>query len=212
MKEVKVLYRLGENGVKPTQGYEDDYAIDVYSAKGVLVPPLTFRTVMIPTDLYTAFDPSVGMKASLRSGVAAKTPLIMSNAPGIIEGTYRGNIGLLVRNSFIDNRPVDFVFNIKGERVPLEKVPAPVKKEARQFFEEELEKLGYKDSKSPLFKEMFKSKVPCGTVYVQKHDRIAQIHFQEKIKVDWVPVEELPESVRGEGGFGSSGTTLKEEN
>lgn len=209
MKEIRVLYKLGENGLLPTQGYEDDYAMDVYAAKGVLVPPLTFRSIIIPTDLHTAFDPSFGMKVSLRSGIASKTPLIMPNAPAIIEGSYRGNIGVIVRNSFIDNRPVDYVLDVKGNKVPLEKVPAPVKKAARQFFEEELELLGYENSKSPYFKEMFKTKVPCGTVYIRKHERIAQIHFQEKIFVKFVKEDNLPKSTRGEGGFGSSGVEAK---
>lgn len=37
-------------------------------------------------------------------------------------------------------------------------------------------------------------------------DRVAQCILEKIPDVDWVEVEELPESVRGEGGFGSTGS------
>lgn len=208
MKEVEVLCNLTEEGTLPEQGYENDFAADLYVTEGELIPPLTFGSIMLKTGLRTQFAPRYGMKINLRSGVASKTPLLLSNGTGIVEADYRGEIGILVRNSFIDNRPVDFVFNVKGERVPLNKVPSPIKKKARQRFEEELDKLGYVDSKSPLLKELFKDKVPCGTVYVAKNDRIAQAHLQERIQAKYVHVDgKLLDSSRGSGGFGSSGVT-----
>jgi dUTP pyrophosphatase len=36
-------------------------------------------------------------------------------------------------------------------------------------------------------------------------DRIGQIYLEEVIDIDWEIVDELSESDRGEGGFGSSG-------
>lgn len=43
-------------------------------------------------------------------------------------------------------------------------------------------------------------------VEIRRGDRIAQMVFQRVEAVDMVEVEELPDSVRGEQGFGSSGT------
>jgi dUTP pyrophosphatase len=40
---------------------------------------------------------------------------------------------------------------------------------------------------------------------INKGDRIAQLIFQEVIRAQFIRVESLPESARGEGGFGSSG-------
>ncbi|WP_220428491.1 hypothetical protein, partial [Streptococcus lutetiensis] len=89
MKKLEVMYKKEKGAVKPTQGYEGDFAFDMYASEGRLVPPLTFRSVPVPTNLKTAFDPiEAGMFISLRSGCASKTPLIVSNSPGIVEGTY----------------------------------------------------------------------------------------------------------------------------
>ena len=40
---------------------------------------------------------------------------------------------------------------------------------------------------------------------VQKGDRIAQMVFKSVIQASWVVVEKLPDTSRGEGGFGSTG-------
>ena len=43
------------------------------------------------------------------------------------------------------------------------------------------------------------------TFEVARGDRIAQILFQRVERAEFLAVEQLPESARGEGGFGSSG-------
>nr|WP_223881376.1 dUTP diphosphatase [Nesterenkonia ebinurensis] len=48
---------------------------------------------------------------------------------------------------------------------------------------------------------------PAEPVSFQRGDRIAQIVFQEVAQAVFTPVDALPESVRGAGGFGSSGLT-----
>lgn len=40
---------------------------------------------------------------------------------------------------------------------------------------------------------------------IKKGDRIAQIVFKRTVRASWEEVAELPESERGEGGFGSTG-------
>jgi dUTPase len=207
LKEIEVLYLEKDGLTVPTQGYDEDFAYDVYAAEGRLIPPLTFRSVVVPTNLHTAFDPlAAGMKIALRSGVAFRTPLIVSNAPGIIEGTYRGNIGILLRNSFIDNSLVNYVYGLKGEKIPLSEVPNVVKKEARKFFDEETEILGYDKTEGELKKVLFKTAVPKGTMYIAKGDRPAQMYFSPKIKATFKAADSLPDSTRGENGKGSSGT------
>ncbi|GAB4223574.1 MAG: dUTP diphosphatase [Spirochaetales bacterium] len=42
-------------------------------------------------------------------------------------------------------------------------------------------------------------------VTIRPQDRIAQIVFAPVVKAEFVPVRELPASVRGAGGFGSTG-------
>jgi len=214
MQKVDIQYLQGEDVVVPEQGYEGDFATDLHVSEGRLIPPLSFKSVIIPTKLQTAFDENlVGMKLALRSGVSLNTPLVIPNAPAIIEGTYRNTINVIVRNTFIDNSPVDFVFDLKGNQVPLHEVPNVVKKNAREFFLDELKRLGYpdlnaKDAKD-IKNQMFKTLVPRGTVYVPKNSRLAQMYFSPKIQPNFVPVNELPPSERGMGGLGSSGVDKK---
>jgi dUTPase len=206
MKQIDVLYNLSKDGLAPTQGYELDYAYDVYASKGVLVPPLTFKSVRIHTGLRTAFDPElVGLMANLRSGIAANTPLILSNGTGIIEGTYRGEIQILVRNSFIDNSLVPFVLTLKGEQVPISELPKEVLEEARRFYEEETNLLGYEGIDKTVQQIAYQTVVPRGTIYIQKHERVAQLSLSDKFSINWTETDKLPESVRQEGGLGSSG-------
>lgn len=216
MKKLEVMYKKEKGAVKPTQGYEGDFAFDMYASEGRLVPPLTFRSVPVPTNLKTAFDPiEAGMFISLRSGCASKTPLIVSNSPGIVEGTYRDGIGILLRNTFIDNSLVDFVITTKGERLPISKVPQKVLQEARRFYDAETELLGYAEPTSKKAKAendaAYRTLVPRGTVYIAKHDRVAQMSFIPKIVAEFKETGVLPESVRQEKGFGSSGNTLKDD-
>jgi dUTP pyrophosphatase len=80
-----------------------------------------------------------------RSGLASKHGISLSNAVGVIDSDYRGEIICLIKN------------------------------DSRQDFT------------------------------VQPGDRIAQIAFFPIYRVSWEPVNELNDSARGEGGFGSTG-------
>jgi len=42
---------------------------------------------------------------------------------------------------------------------------------------------------------------------VKNGDRIAQMIFKNVVTVSWRPIEALPETKRGRGGFGSTGMT-----
>jgi len=210
MKEIEVLYLEDKDLIVPTQGYEGDFGIDIYTSEGCLVPHSTFKSVVIPTNLRVAFDPfEAGMLASLRSGIACNTPLVLSNGVGVIEGNYRGEIGVILRNTFADNSLVDFVMDVKGNRIPLNQIPSPVKKAAREFFVEETEMLGYPSVEEGNGKQVFKKVVPRGTIYVPKGTRLVQIFFADKIVAKLKPSKDLPPSNRGERGRGSSGVEKK---
>lgn len=48
------------------------------------------------------------------------------------------------------------------------------------------------------------------TFTVNNGDRIAQMVFKNIVRGSWEIVESLPETARGEGGFGSTGVSLKD--
>ena len=85
-------------------------------------------------------------------------------------------------------------------------LPKAIKKEARRFFDEETDRLGYDKIDPAMDKAIFKTSVPKGTMYIAKGDRPAQVYFSHKIKANFIPTDVLPSSVRGENGKGSSGT------
>lgn len=262
VSEIPVKIFLGQDAKLPTNAHGDDFCDDVYAAEGRLVPPATFKSVLVPTNITTDFDARYGMKLNTRSGMGYKTPLILSNGTGIIEATYRGTIGVLLRNTFQDTSLVDFAFTSDGKRIPVSNIPKDVLEQARKFYEEEAVFLGYnkpstfddymlelnawkkrkdtgefgegnlarienllknneilnmKDAATWVDKvppkptaqhTLFVDYVPRGTVYIPKGEKVAQIHFEKIVRPVYEVVEdkeELSETKRGEGKYGSTG-------
>ncbi|ALA46789.1 dUTP nucleotidohydrolase [Bacillus phage DirtyBetty] len=143
VSELPVKVVLGDGAKIPKNAHGDDFCDDVYAAEGRLVPPATFKSILVPTNVTTEFDAKYGLKLNTRSGMGYKTPLILANATGIIEASYRGTIGVLLRNTFVGSSLVDFVFDTSGNRVPYTEIPEELIAQAREFFEEESEFLGY---------------------------------------------------------------------
>ena len=52
------------------------------------------------------------LQVRCRSGIAAKTPLIVKNAPGTVDSDYKGNIGIILHN--LSDEP--FTVNL-GDRI-----------------------------------------------------------------------------------------------
>lgn len=258
-EQLKVDIVIGD-GYLPENAHGNDFCDDIRAVEGRLVPPSTFASVLVPTGLKTAFSDQYGMKANTRSGSAYHTPIILSNCTGIIEGTYRGYLGILLRNTFVDSSVVDFVFDAKGKRIPLSAVPKEVLENAREFYEKDSVTLGYDkpktmedfnkellawkkrkdagefaisrltairkkidagqqlsirendtwlDQKAPqpsAQQRLFVDLVPRGTIYIEKGERVAQIHYQNRIQAKYNVVDELPETERGEGAYGSTGS------
>lgn len=100
---------------------------------------------IIKTGLFIALP--VGFEAQVRprSGLAAKKGITVLNAPGTIDGDYRGEIGVILVN--LSNEP--FV--------------------------------------------------------IEDGERIAQLVIAKHERAQWIEVEELSQTARGEGGFGSTG-------
>ncbi|ANH50595.1 dUTP nucleotidohydrolase [Bacillus phage SalinJah] len=260
--ELDVRIFLGKDAKLPTNAHGDDFCDDVYAAEGRLVPPATFKSVLVPTNITTDFDAKYGMKLNTRSGMGYKTPIILANSTGIIEATYRGTIGVLLRNTFQDTSLVDFAFTTDGKKIPVSEIPLVVLEQARKFYEEETVFVGYnkpstvqdhlveledwkerestgefgagniaritnllkngemlnmKDNDTWLSQKppeptaqqlAFHSLVPRGTIYIPKGEKVAQIHFQKIVRPKYEVVEdkeELTETKRGEGKYGSTG-------
>lgn len=95
----------------PSQGSEFSLGFDLYLPEDIKIAPFE-HGVNIP--LKIAYEPPVGYGAmlALRSSTGHYTTLRMSNAVGIIDEDYRGEISLLLDN--IGEYPVHLT---KGERI-----------------------------------------------------------------------------------------------
>jgi dUTP pyrophosphatase len=137
--------RLDPHASLPEQAHAGDAGLDLRSVMDIEVKP--GERVMVRTGLAVAIPEGHAGLVLPRSGLASKYGLTLSNAPGLIDAGYRGEVVCAVVN--LD---------------------------------------------------------PGEPVSIAKGDRIAQLVIVEVPGVRPAWVEELPESTRGEGGFGSTGT------
>src|SRR5699024_2367425 len=99
---------------------------------------------------------------------------------GTIDNSYRGNIGIIVENKKFHN------YETAENRTPLNVKGGLVLNDDRSLYKTD-------------------DLIFSGTCLVRKGDRIAQLVVQHLPQVEAVEVDTLDESVRGEGGFGSTG-------
>lgn len=108
---IKVGFKkLSENAVIPKFAKPGDAGFDFHSAETVIIPAHT--TVIVKTDLAVELPKNTELQVRCRSGIAAKTPLIVKNSPGTVDEGYKGNIGIILHN--LSDK--DFLVE-KGERI-----------------------------------------------------------------------------------------------
>ena len=136
--------RLDSDASLPEPAHPGDAGLDLRSVMDVEVKP--GERVMVRTGLAVAIPDGHAGLVLPRSGLASRHGLTLSNAPGLIDAGYRGEV-------------VCAVVNLDREE----------------------------------------------SVSIAKGDRIAQLVIVEvpEVRPEWM--DELPESTRGEGGFGSTG-------
>jgi dUTP pyrophosphatase len=137
--------RLDAQATLPSRAHPGDAGLDLSSAVDIEIGP--GRREKIGTGLAVAIPDGFAGLVLPRSGLASRHGLTLSNAPGLIDSGYRGEIICAVVN--LD---------------------------------------------------------PSMPVSISKGDRIAQLVIVEVPLLDPVWANELPDSSRGESGFGSSGS------
>lgn len=89
------------------------------------------------------------------------------------------------------------------EQVSLDDISAGALSKAKERYEKELDVMGMEIREDS---DLFVTELPNGTIFIPKGTRLVQAFLFNKVNSDWVPVGTLPDTVRGTGGFGSSGT------
>jgi dUTP pyrophosphatase len=182
MRQIPVkIMKLHPDAVIPGYARPGDAGFDLIATEDVLVQP--GETVKVPTGLAFAIPEGYELQVRPRSGISLKTKLRLSNSPGTIDSGYRGEVAVLIDNISL---PTYELANTQLE---------PKKGTSAQTISNET--IGVNE--------------PCvvGSYLIRKGDRIAQGVISEAPQAEWEVVNELDETERGAGGFGSSGVTVK---
>lgn len=112
----------------PRKGTEDSIGVDVCayikstsgSSLTAVIPPNTTR--MISTGIVAVSQPPYSILVCSRSGMAKDKILFVTNAPGVIDPDYRGEVKVLLHNAGTENQWVK-----DGDRIAqLVLVPIPI--------------------------------------------------------------------------------------
>ena len=141
--EVRVK-RLDAELPLPSYAHPGDAGADLVTAVDVQLAP--GERALLPTGIAIALPPGYAAFVHPRSGLAARHGVSLVNAPGTIDGGYRGEIQVVLRNGDLRE-----------------------------------------------------------TLRLRRGDRIAQLVIQAVETAIFTEVDELPDSVRAAGGFGSTG-------
>lgn len=226
MKPV-VKFTKGEGATAPKRGRVADVAHDLFTDKDAVIVPGRLGATVVTTGIRTAFDPNLyGLFINPRGGMM-KYPLTLGNTQGVVEGEYRGDVGLPLKNTYpLQTRTFEdglsyvayssyvLVIDEQGKLtnmdVELAKQTYPefesLVYEQVRLLEEDL-KLVYGFSVYHNIKDMveFQNKVVAGTIFIPRGTRLCQAFLLPRYDTDFVEVDELDETERGEGAYGSSG-------
>jgi dUTP pyrophosphatase len=181
MKVNVKIKRLSEDAVIPKYAHEFDAGFDLVAAEDVIIEP--GETKIVPTGLAIALPPGYEAQIRPRSGITVKTKLRVQL--GTIDAGYNGEIGIIVDNI----APIVFETVKDEEGTRFEPFTSSVIYDIKHTF-------------VPTNSEYID-----GAYLVRKGDRLAQCVINQVEQAQFQVVEELDETQRGAGGFGSSGVT-----
>lgn len=89
---------VGESARLPTRANSDDAGLDLYAAEAATIPAGGGRAG-IGTGLAVEIPPGHAGLVLPRSGLAARHGVTLTNAPGLIDSGYRGELRVLLLNT-----------------------------------------------------------------------------------------------------------------
>lgn len=184
---LKIKIKLGDRAIVPTKGTTGAAAFDIYCPQEVELLP--GKTIIIPLDFKVEIPEGYELKLLPRSGLSTKG-VIVRNSPGTIDSDYRGEMGVILKYE-----PEDLCHRVDK----LYKLLINFCKNfvtTNNFHLEDAKKHLLDGLNCPLMKPYV----------IEKGDRIGQLQLQKVIDFQFTEVNEINETARGEGGFGSTGT------
>lgn len=172
------IRKLHPDAVTPAYATELAAGFDLVAVEDVIIAP--GETALVPIGLAFEIPPDFEMQIRPRSGVSYRTKLRVANSPGTIDADYRGEIKVIIDN----------ISQEHANRHP----------NIRDAHNDYLTDVGGKSFRT------HGRRFAHGTYSIRKGDRIAQGVIAPMVRADFEVVDELSETERGAGGFGSTGT------
>jgi dUTP pyrophosphatase len=195
----RLPHYAGPDGKVFVRATKNSAGVELYATKDVVLLP--GEQAIIPTGLRIALPEDMELQIRSKSGRTAKERLVVSNSPGTIDGDYRGEVGVIVQN-------LNPTLTLDELSVMLGMV--------RTYIHDQVEVAITNYHR--LITESEEPQVNAGadydccpvdeanrTVFISKGQKIAQGVFAYYASPDEVEVDNLDETERGAGGFGSSG-------
>ena len=101
--------RITDEELMPTKGTKDAACYDLRAARDTSIPP--GESAIVGTGIYAAVPSGWALEILSRSGLASRG-IVVGNSPGIVDSDYRGEIGIIIRNT-----TNHFVMVNRGDRI-----------------------------------------------------------------------------------------------
>lgn len=184
MNKVNVrVKKLHDDAVIPQYSHLFDSGFDLVAVRDFIVYP--GDSEKIPVGLAFELPKGYELQIRPRSGVSSKTKLRVSNAPGTVDAGYRGEVAVLIDNIHFPRYKIED--NIFGKNQVVMDL-------GRTY-----------DAAGEPSDDIPAGILPHGSYYIKKGDRIAQGVIVCVSTAEFEVVDELDETERGTGAFGSSG-------
>ena len=171
----------------PDKSSEGAAAYDLRALEGVELKP--FQVVKVRTGLSMEIPKGSKGEVYSRSGLASKGVFVV-NQPGKIDSDYRGEVCVLL------------MYVPRATTAPVSKLYKALAAFARNLTS--TNQVTLNDARKRLL-DVVKTE-PYNTYKISAGDRIAQFEINTTKSVTFTETDELADTRRGEGGFGSTGT------
>lgn len=91
------LTLLKPTAKSPTRANPGDAGLDLYASEQVTVH--AGQTALVKTGIAIELDPGTVGYVCSRSGLALKNSVFVLNAPGVVDSSYRGEVGVILHNA-----------------------------------------------------------------------------------------------------------------
>jgi dUTP pyrophosphatase len=112
------IQRLQENAIIPQRAYPSDSGMDLHCVENFTL--LVGEHALIKTGIAVEMPTGYELQIRPRSGLALKQGITVLNSPGTIDASYRGEIGVILKN--FDNEPHSFKAGDKIAQMVISKV------------------------------------------------------------------------------------------